>query len=472
MKLLGPALFALAVCTASSAPLALHPENPHYFLWETKPAILVTSGEHYGVLLNRAFDYRRYFAELAAHGLNHTRIFSGVYREVPGSFGITGNPLAPEPGDFVCPWPRSDQPGALDGLGKFDLSRWNPEYFARLEAVMTEAARQGIVVEFNLFCPMYRDEMWDACPMNAKNNINGIGNCKREEVYALKQDDLTRVQAAFVEKAVAALRGFDNLFFEICNEPYFGGVTDAWQRRMVDILHGADQGKHLISLNIANGRKKVENPHPAVSIFNFHYCVPPDTVAMNHGLKKVIGENETGFRGKADVLYRTEAWDFLLAGGALYNNLDYSFTPAHPDGSLRDYKSPGGGSRELRKQLGILKSFVEGFEFVAMKPDPGVIQRTDPKLSCQALANPGGACAIYLHTPLPDKPKESLPALLQKKRTAKVTLKLPKGSWRVEWINPLTGGVEESATLRHGGGNLDLVTPVFDDDIALRVVTN
>ena len=27
--------------------------------------------------------------------------------------------------------------------------------------------------------------------------------------------------------------------------------------------------RHLISLNIANGRKKVERPHPAVSIFNF-----------------------------------------------------------------------------------------------------------------------------------------------------------------------------------------------------------
>ncbi len=34
-------------------------------------------------------------------------------------------------------------------------------------------------------------------------------------------------------------------------------------------------------------------------------------------------------------IYRTEGWDFLIAGGALYNNLDYSFTPQHPDGHLR-----------------------------------------------------------------------------------------------------------------------------------------
>ena len=108
-------------------------------------------------------------------------------------------------------------------------------------------------------------------------------------------------------------------------------------------------------MNIANGSQKVTDPHPNVSIFNFHYCIPPDAVAENYGLNKVIGENETGFRGQADVLYRTEGWDFLLAGGN-YNNLDYSFTPGHPAGTLRDYKSPGGGSRELRDQLRILRN--------------------------------------------------------------------------------------------------------------------
>ena len=68
-------------------------------------------------------------------------------------------------------------------------------------------------------------------------------------------------------------------------------------------------------MNIANGTAKVENPSPHVSIFNFHYATPPDAVAANAHLRGVIGDNETGFRGKDDVLYRTEGWDFLLAGG-------------------------------------------------------------------------------------------------------------------------------------------------------------
>ena len=67
-------------------------------------------------------------------------------------------------------------------------------------------------------------------------------------------------------------------------------------------------------------------PNPAVSIFNFHYATPPDTVALNFGLNRVIADDETGFRGSDDFVYRNEAWEFILAGGAIYDNLDYSFS--------------------------------------------------------------------------------------------------------------------------------------------------
>src|SRR2546429_2597944 len=91
------------VCEGATRPLALHPDNPHYFLFRGKPAVLITSGEHYGAVLNRDFDYLPYLDELHAHKFNLTRTFSGTYREVPGSFGIVGNTLAPAPGRFLCP---------------------------------------------------------------------------------------------------------------------------------------------------------------------------------------------------------------------------------------------------------------------------------------------------------------------------------------------------------------------------------
>ena len=69
-----------------SKPIALHPDNPHYFLFRGKPTALITSGEHYGAVLNLDFDYFRYLNELQARGFNLTRVSSGAYREVAGSF--------------------------------------------------------------------------------------------------------------------------------------------------------------------------------------------------------------------------------------------------------------------------------------------------------------------------------------------------------------------------------------------------
>ncbi|MBM4092797.1 MAG: hypothetical protein FJ276_25825, partial [Planctomycetes bacterium] len=268
-------------------PIALHPDNPRYFTWLGEPTILITSGEHYGALLNLDFDYRAYFAELKRHGLNHTRTFSGVYRENSAAFNITDNTLAPKPNRFVCPWARGDQPGYADGGNKFDLTRWDPAYFQRLHDLMAEARKHGIVVELTLFCPMYNDDLWKMSPMNAHNNVNGIGTCPREELYTLKHKELLEAHRAVTRKIVSELRDYDNLYYEVCNEPYFGGVTMDWQHAIVDTIVEAEKdfpARHLISLNVANGRQKVERPHASVSIFNFHYCVPPDTVAMNYGL--------------------------------------------------------------------------------------------------------------------------------------------------------------------------------------------
>lgn len=459
---------------ADEPAIALHPVNHRYFLFRGQPTILITSGEHYGALCNRSFDYVRYLDALAAEGLNHTRTFAGTYREVPGSFGITDNTLAPAGEEFVAPWARSEQPGNWDGGRKFDLDRWNDDYFVRLHDLLNAASVRGIVVELNLFCPLYEDSLWTASPMNAANNLQAIGTCPREEVYTLKHPDLTDVQKKLIRKLVASVAEFDNVYFEICNEPYFGGVTVEWQHAMVDTIVDAQtslppERRKLISMNIANGRAKVEQPHSHVSIFNFHYCVPPDTVAMNGHLKGVIGENETGFRGSADSLYRTEGWDFLLAGGGLYNNLDYSFSTSYPDGTLTDFRSPGGGSSALRRQLGILKRFLESMPIVEMQPDGSLVKSTDPAVTTSCLSKPGEVYAIYLHTPLEEKPAEKLASLEKATTQVKFTMQLPTGKYRAEWIDTKTGATLQAEEIQSVDNQSIFTGPEFQLDIALRL---
>jgi hypothetical protein len=465
------AAVALALAGAAAAeparPLALHPENPHYILFRGKPAVLITSTEHYGAVLNRDFDYVPYLDELHARGFNLTRTFSGVYREVPGSFGITENTLGPAGPRWLCPWPRSDEPGAGDGGHKFDLKQYDPAYFERLRDFLAQAGKRGIVVEFVLFCTIYNDALWDVNPMKPANNRQGIGPSSRLAVYTGKDPELLAVQEALVRKIAAELRDCDNVYYEVCNEPYFGGVTPEWTDRIVAALVDAESSapaRHLIAQNIANGSAEVKNPNRNVSIFNFHYATPPQTVALNSGLGKALADDETGFRGQADLPYRAEAWDFLLAGGAVYDNLDYSFTVTHPDGTAKVTTSPGGGGPALRRQLRVLKDFMDGLDFVHMKPDNSAIQGgrvtaalggnpPEAHVTARALVEPGKAYAAYVRGG----------------SRAELTLDLPAGSYRAEWIDTKTGEAAKDEPFEHGGGRRVLASPEYADDIALRV---
>ncbi len=383
-------------------PIRLHPRNPHYFEFRGKPTVLVTSAEHYGALINQDFDFVQYFDTLKTHGLNQTRVFTGAYTEDETSFNIAKNTLAPKPERTLVPWTRSKTPGAAAGGNRFDLTKWNPEYFRRLDKLLQEASARGIVVELVLFTTFYKAERWATSPLNFDNNVNGVGKVTFSEALALKEDKLQAAEEALVRKLVAAARRFDNVYFEICNEPYFAGVTLQWQRRIADVIVAAEKPlrhKHLIAQNIANGTAKIEGPHPAVSLFNFHYATPPSAVKENWSLGKALGDDETGFRGTADEPYRLEGWDFLLAGGAVYSHLDYSFTTEHEDGSFGPLpdKQPGGGGPTMRAQLGILAAFMNGLDFIQMEPRDDLVKGGLPdELVARALAQPGTSYALYV----------------------------------------------------------------------------
>jgi hypothetical protein len=446
-----------ALCQKRS--IALNAKNPHYFTYEGKPTVLITSAEHYGAVLNLDFDYITYLNELKSKGLNLTRTFTGTYVEPAGAFSISNNTLAPIAGRFICPWKRSSIPGYNGGGNKFDLSKWDDVYFARLKDFVAQAQKRGIIVELTFFCPFYDESQWKISPMNAINNINGIGSMASKSVYTLdKGRELLPVQKELVQKIVHELQGYKNLVYEICNEPYFGGVTLEWQYHIADIIKETEKdfkNPHLISQNIANNTQKIKDPHAAVSVFNFHYATPPIAVAENYNLNKVIGDNETGFKGNADETYRMQGWLFIMAGGALYNNLDYSFTSEKEEGTYQyPATQPGGGSVALREQLNYLKHFINGFDFINMRPDLSFItEKFSKDAQIQALAEPGKQYGVYIYG---DK-------------KADLELNLPAGAYKVEWTNTITGFKEKTKQLKHNGGAVKLAMPNYNKDIALSI---
>ena len=468
-------LAALFAASSQASPLALNPDNPHYLQFQGKPTLIIASGEHYGSVLNLDFNYNRYLDTLARDGLNGTRTWAGAYCEPPSAFNIAHNTLAPLAGRFICAWARSDQPGYANGGNKFDLNKWDRGYFERLKDFLTQASKRGIVVELNLFCPFYEESMWELSPMNSRNNINGVGTVSRTNVYTLdKNGGLLAVQDKMVLQIVSELKEFENLYFEICNEPYFGGVTLEWQHHIANVIartEGNSTGRHLISQNIANYQAKVENPHPAVSIFNFHYATPPDTVASNYGLGKVIGDNETGFRGTNDSQYRMEAWDFIVAGGGLFNNLDYSFTAGQEDGTfVYPETQPGGGSTALRHQYGFLKKFIEQLDFIHMHADNDAVKAEVPSwASVRALVKPGQDYLVYVRTGLGDWKKYPDRRSKFAANELSLQLALPAAEFAAEWIDTTKCVTVEKSQFGHAGGSRIFSVPGFEDDIALLV---
>jgi hypothetical protein len=459
------------VLSVKAAPLTLHPDNPHYFVYKGKPTILITSGEHYGAVLNRDFDYIKYLEELASKELNGTRTFSGAYVEPQGAFNIAQNTLAPARGRFICPWARSETPGYPNGGNKFDLSKWDEAYFKRLRDFVTQAEKRGVIVEMNLFCPFYEEAQWKISPQNAANNINHVGNVARTNVYTLDRNGgLLDVHDAMVKKIVTELNRFDNVYYEICNEAYFGGVTLDWQHHIAEMILGTERHlpkKHLIARNVANGSAKVENPHPLISILNFHYAAPPNTVPLNYGLNKVIGDNETGFRGTNDLPYRSEAWAFILSGGGLYNNLDYSFVVGHENGTfVYPASQPGGGNPGFREQLHALHEFMARLDFIQMKPANDVV-RSGPnaKEAAFALAKAGKEYAVYV-SPGPLKKGESYDLA---PRALALELAIPDGHYSAEWLDPVSGHVYPKEKVTADGGRLTLTSPQYTEDIAVAV---
>jgi hypothetical protein len=228
--------------------------------------------------------------------------------------------------------------------------------------------------------------------------------------------------------------------------------------------------QHLISHNIQNGKLKIENPNPAVSIFNFHYAKPPVTVEMNYELNKPIGDNETGFNGIEDVKYRTEGWDFLTAGGALFNNLDYSFTAENEDGSFVVAPGqPGGGGVTLRNQLKLLKDVFGKLDFIRMKPSNHLL-KTIPEGSTtvRILAEEGRQYLLYLNNSKQSDKINSEPVSEVVNRF-EISFELPAGNYKGQWINPVTGQRNQFPIRKHNGNIYYLETPPVKEDMALII---
>ena len=466
-------------------PIRLLPDNSRYFEYAGEPVVLLTSGEHYGAVLNADFDFETYLKTLQADGMNYCRVFAGTYVEPQGAFNITRNTLAPAPGRFVSSVQAEDSP---DGL-KFDVTRDSQAFIDRTHAFLDAAEEAGLIVELTFFSSIYGEAQWKIHPFNPLNAAASVADPLKtplESFEVLHTTDAPRplldAQLALVRHLVAELNRHDNLFYEIQNEPWsdnhtlgpkripewkdrdsFPNVVQiaaersvAWQRLVADAVTETEAElpkRHLIAQNVSNFALPVRDSDlvPQASILNFHYATP-EAVTLNDDLGRVIGFDESGFAGRDPDIYRKQAWRFVMSGGGLFNHLDYTFTVGHERGDDRENEAFGPASPELRPQFATLGRFVRSMNLATLRPDRDVVTRS-PGVRTFAMSD-GEAFAVYAEGRFP----------------AELTIAVPPGDWTVERWDVLDGSKQTETTRVEESGDPLTVSLATKGDAAAVIV--
>jgi hypothetical protein len=144
----------------------------------------------------------------------------------------------------------------------------------------------------------------------------------------------------------------------------------------------------------------------------------------------------------------------VMSGGGLFNHLDYSFAAGYEGGTFAyPPTQPGGGNAAFRRQMRVLRDFIHALDFIHMRPDDVIVTEATAGVTARALVLPSKAIAIFLKGDAP---------------SATISVRIPAGTWTVEWVNTRTGAVARGANVS-GGKVQALAAPAFDSDVALRL---
>jgi hypothetical protein len=490
----GIGILYLMAAACNNSSISVCPENPHYFYYRDKPVVLITSDHHYGAVIDKDFDYVKFLDYLALNGMNLTRIYPGAMFEPTDKY-LPGNPLGPRPGRQLLPWAKSSQPGANPFLAesgqpscKYDLNKWNEAYFVRLRDFVAYARKKDIIVEIPFFNGMYND-CWPLMAMYHENNIQNIGQYEDKECGLftstdIRNQDVVKYQKTYIKKITTELNEFDNLIYDICDEPSLQGLPGGsvlflpdgqvrpWINEMKEAFLQAEEllpKRHLLG-------QTVQNLSPDCS--NESWCkwlpteyVKPAEKALNLNYKnnKPLINVESNYYGISltknvyDVdAIRLEGWWFMLGGGAGCINLNGEFYRGQESGSVntQSYIIP---------QKKVLKNFMDSFDLVGLSRFTD-FSGTSSDAFCNVLAEDGKQYALYTFhgayegewgahfIPDPGSYQDTL-----------ILNKIPSGDYFLEWIEPSSGLVMNSEMLSWKGGNLTLVTPVYVLDVAMRM---
>lgn len=170
--------------------------------------------------------FRAYLEFLQERGHNFIRLWRWEQFKSQAAGGAFHLCMEPQP------WPRTGPGTAVDGKPKFDLSKFNPAYFARLREFVIAAGEVGIYVGVMLFdgWALHLSPPPDSVeghPFFAANNANGISITSIVDYQVLPlAPGVLELQEAYIRKVVDTVQDLPNVLYEVANESSGGGTVD------------------------------------------------------------------------------------------------------------------------------------------------------------------------------------------------------------------------------------------------------
>lgn len=424
----------------SAGPLRVHPTNPRYFTDGTSNAdgtlraVYLTGSHTWANLVDMGksdppapFDYEAYLDFLDRHHHNFFRL----WREEQVFFLDERFVVTPHP------WRRTGPGVALDGKPKFDLTKLNDSYFARLRSRVQSAGKRGIYVGVMLFegwVLQQKQNWWSDHPFHPGNNINGIdgdanGDGRGIEVHTMEVPDVTTLQEAYVRRAIDAVGDLDNVLWEISNEA--GNYSTAWQYHFIRFIKAEES--------------KRPKQHPVGMTFQYN--------------------PSTKLRGTNQILFDSPA-DWISPNSGINGSYSYKTNPPPADGRkviIPDTDHLGGiwGTTEW-----VWKSFTRGLNPIFMDPYDNLIIGDAPPASWDALRSSLGharrlAERVNLGAMIPDeklvstgyclaKPGACYVAFAPEGGDIEIDLTAAKAKCEVEWLEVASGKITRAATVLGG----------------------
>ncbi len=226
-------MFIAQIASAAqvSGPLVAS-SNPNYFKDANGAVLLLNGSQTWNTFQDwgskgtlQTLDFDAFVNFLTGHGHNFTLLW---ITEMPKFCNFPATASAPP--DLIAgplPWLRTGPGNATDGGLKFDLTKFNPNFFERLRTRAEALNRAGIYVGVYLFTGEWLNIFRcssDGYPYTGANNINGVddgytgGKKGTGSITMNAPNAITRFQDAYVEKMIDSLNDLPNVLWIMSEE--------------------------------------------------------------------------------------------------------------------------------------------------------------------------------------------------------------------------------------------------------------